>query len=240
VVIDRGVQVVEATSTPVGASVGHPGRAAMDAVATTGGDTAQLLDIQVDQVTGMGMLVAADHPAGGAVQPDQPVDVVADQDAVDGGGRQAEPGGDPGRPEPFSAAQPDDALLQPDGSPARAVRWNAGTVDQPGLAELLVAGPPAVGGSAGDAHLVGDVGDRPPWLGGDPLDQGQSSDRVRRALAWAMKPPSAEEPSDSPHLTRRLPHPSTTSMGSTPRATPGSALVSGSARTLVSSVPISP
>jgi hypothetical protein len=123
------VEVVEATSTPVVASVGHPGRAAMDAVATTGRDPAQLLDVRVDQVAGMGMLVAADHPAGGAVQLDQPVDVVADQDAVDGGGGQAEAGGDAGRAEPFLAAQPDDALLQPDGSPARAVPWNAGAVD---------------------------------------------------------------------------------------------------------------
>ena len=32
-------------------------------------DAAELLDLQMDQVAGMGMLVTADRPAGGAIQP---------------------------------------------------------------------------------------------------------------------------------------------------------------------------
>jgi hypothetical protein len=88
-----------------------------------------------------------------------------------------QPGGDAGRAEPLAAAQPEDALLQLGGGPPGAVGGDAGPVDQAGLAELLVAGPPAVGGGAGDAHLVGDVGDRPSRVGGDPADQGQSSRR---------------------------------------------------------------
>jgi hypothetical protein len=73
-----------------------------------------------------------------------------------------QPGGDAGRAEPLAAAQPEDALLQLGGGPPGAVGGDAGPVDQAGLAELLVAAPPAVGGGPGDAHLVGDVGDRPP------------------------------------------------------------------------------
>src|SRR5215207_11404418 len=121
------------------------------------------------------MLVAADRPTGRAVKPRQLVAAMADQDPVDRRGRQTKPGGDAGRAEPFAAAQSEDALLEAGGGPPRAVGRDAGPVDQASLAELLVAGPPAVGGGPGDAHLVGDVGDRAPGLDTDPLDQRQSS-----------------------------------------------------------------
>ena len=182
-----------------------------------GRDAAQLLDVQVDQVAWLVMLVAADRPAGGAVHEGQPVQLVADQHPMDGRGGHTEAGGDSGRAEPLAAAQPEDALLEAGGGPPRTPQGDAGPIDQPGLAELLVAGPPAVGGGARDAHLVGDVGDRPSRLGGDPLDQGQPSRRVSRALAWAMRPPVGAVPSDSPHLTWRPHLTSTTSMGRTPR-----------------------
>jgi hypothetical protein len=129
----------------------------------------------VDQVAWPVMLVTADRPAGGAVHEGQPVHLVADQDAVDGGGRQAQPGGDAGGAEPLAPAQPEDPLLEAVGDPPGAVDRDTGPVDQAGFAELLVAAPPAVGGGPGDAHLVGDVGDRPSRLSGDPTDQGQSS-----------------------------------------------------------------
>jgi hypothetical protein len=127
--------------------------------------------------------VAADRPAGWAVQPGQPVAAMTDQDPMDGRGRQTKPGGDAGRAEPFAAAQPEDALLDPGGGPPRAVGRDAGPVDQASLTQLLVAGPPTVGGGAGDAHLVGDVGDRPPGLDTDPLDQGQSSCRGQPGIS---------------------------------------------------------
>jgi hypothetical protein len=121
------------------------------------------------------VLVAADWPASRAIQAGEPVQLVADQHPVDGRGGQTEPGGDAGWAEPFAPAQPENALLNPGGGPPGAVRGDAGPVDQAGLAELLVAAPPAVGGGPGDAHLVGDMGDRPSGLGGDAPDQGQSS-----------------------------------------------------------------
>jgi hypothetical protein len=50
VIIDRGMQVVVAASTLVGATVGRPSGLAAEPVATTGGDAAKLLGIQMDQV----------------------------------------------------------------------------------------------------------------------------------------------------------------------------------------------
>src|SRR5215207_6583555 len=49
---------------------------------------------------------------------------------------------------------------------------------QAGRAVLLVAGPPAVGAGAGDAHFAGDVGDGA--ASGDALAQQQPSRWVRR------------------------------------------------------------
>ena len=76
------------------------------------GAATQLLDVQVDQVAGPRVLIAADRPTAGAVQPGQAVHPVTDQDAVHGRGRQAKPSGDAGRAEPLAPAQPEDALLK--------------------------------------------------------------------------------------------------------------------------------
>ena len=165
----------------------------------------------------MEVLVAADRPAGWPIQAGKPVHLVADQHPMHGGGRELHAGGDAGRAEPLASAQPEDALLEPSGGPPGAVGGDAGPVDQAGLAELLVAAPPAGGSGPGDAHLVGDVGGRPSRLGGDPSDQGQPPRGVSRALAWGMRPPVSAVPSASPHLTRRPHLTSTTSMGRTPR-----------------------
>jgi hypothetical protein len=119
------------------------------------------------------MLVAADRPASRAVQPPQPVAAITDQHPVDGGGGDSEPGGDPGRAEPLAPAQFEDALLEAGGGPPWTPHGDAGPVDQARLAQLLVAGPPAVGSGPGDARFMGDVGDRPPGLSGDPTNQGR-------------------------------------------------------------------
>jgi hypothetical protein len=99
----------------------------------------------MDQVTAMEVLVAADRPAGWPIQAGKPVHLVADQHPMHGGGRELHAGGDAGRAEPLASAQPEDALLEPSGGPPGAVGGDAGPVDQAGLAELLVAAPPAVG-----------------------------------------------------------------------------------------------
>jgi hypothetical protein len=51
----------------VGLAVAASGGPAQEPMATSGGDVAQLLDVDVDQVAGMVVLVAADRLAGGPV-----------------------------------------------------------------------------------------------------------------------------------------------------------------------------
>jgi hypothetical protein len=54
VVVDRGVQVVIATAASVGPTVDRPSGPPLDSVAATSRDAAEFLDVEVDQVTGMG------------------------------------------------------------------------------------------------------------------------------------------------------------------------------------------
>jgi hypothetical protein len=64
VVVDGVVQVGVADAGAVLAS----GLSAQYLVAAAVGDVAELLDVDVDQVTGRGVFIAADGPAGGPVQ----------------------------------------------------------------------------------------------------------------------------------------------------------------------------
>src|SRR5829696_8992709 len=86
-------------------AVGLAGGAAQEPVAAPGGDVAQLLDVDVDQRAGIGVLVAADHLAGGPVQMPQTADPAANQDGMHRRGGQADPWGDLGRPQPLGPAQ---------------------------------------------------------------------------------------------------------------------------------------
>ena len=97
----RVVMAADAAAGAVRPAVAPPGRAAQEPVATTGRDVAQLLDVDVDQGAGLGVLVAADGLAGGPVQSTQPADAAADQDGMDGRGRQPDLGGDLGWPSRF-------------------------------------------------------------------------------------------------------------------------------------------
>jgi hypothetical protein len=54
----------------------------MDPVAAAVAEPAQLLDVHVDQLAGVGPFVAADELAGGPVYAGQPVQPMADQDPV--------------------------------------------------------------------------------------------------------------------------------------------------------------
>ena len=68
-----------------------------------------------------------------------------------------------------------DRLLNLDRSAVGMAVGTAWPVNQAGLAVLLVAGPPAIGGRARDAHLSRDMGNR--TTTGDALDQDQPSGR---------------------------------------------------------------
>ena len=145
----------------------------MHAVAAAVPQPPQLLDIHVDQLTGVGPLIAANHGPGRAVDEDQVVEVVTDQDSVNGGGRPVDQGTDPGRAELASAAQPADMRLDLGGHPPWVAAGGARPILQPGWAMVAVTGPPAIGAGAGDPHLGGDVGDWPAT--GDALAQDRSS-----------------------------------------------------------------
>ena len=60
-------------------------------------DTSEFLDVHVDQVPGVLVLVAADHPACGTVQPGQPCQPVPGQDPVHRGRVDTQQKTDPGR-----------------------------------------------------------------------------------------------------------------------------------------------
>ena len=76
----------------VGLAVGLAGGPAQEPVAATSGDIAELLDVDVDQVAGLAVLVAADRLAGCPVQVTEAADAAADQDGMDGGGGQPDLG----------------------------------------------------------------------------------------------------------------------------------------------------
>jgi len=101
VVVHSGVDIVvaRAAARSGGADPVLGGRPAVDAVATAGTQPAELLDIEVEQLAGVGAFVVADDPAGWPVHDGQPVEAQPAKDAVDGGGRPADQRLDPCRAE---------------------------------------------------------------------------------------------------------------------------------------------
>jgi hypothetical protein len=87
-VIDRGVDEPMAgqrvaiaaclAAGAVGLAVPLSAGPAEEPVAASGGDVAQLLDVNMDQVAGMVVLIAADRAAGGPVQMGQAADAATD------------------------------------------------------------------------------------------------------------------------------------------------------------------
>ena len=154
----------------------------MDAVATAGAQPAQLLDVQVDQLTRVGALIAAEHRTGWAVHERQPVEAMADQHPVDGGGWPAHPRGDLGRAKLEGLAQLADLGLDRSWDAVGMGMGTARPIDQASWTKLTVASPPAIGAGAGDAHLRGDMGSRPasrdPLAHDEPSRRGQAGGSV--------------------------------------------------------------
>ena len=82
---------------------------AQDPVPAAVGDAALLLDIHVDEVTGVLVFIAADGAPGGPVLPFEFGQPVARKHAVDRGGLDSEAVSDPVRSPPLVHAQADDA-----------------------------------------------------------------------------------------------------------------------------------
>ena len=206
VVVDGGMHIVVAgPAAPVaGAVLGRV--AAVDAVAATGAQAAELLDVEVDQLARVGALVAADHCPARAIQDSQTVELVADQDTVDGGGRPPNPRRDTGWAELMGLPQPADLGLHRRRDLVRMAVGAAWPVDEPARASLPVAGPPAVGTGTGDAHLGSDVSGG--TASGDALAQDQPSRRGQAGVSvghWDLR--VVRMPWTAPHLRPEVPSP---------------------------------
>ena len=135
----------------LGALRGQGGRCApsVSAPAPTVGDTAELLDIEMDQLPGTGLLIAHRHRAahrqpGGLIHLAQAGHVVPGQDAPHSGARQAQVVGDAVGSPPAVEPQGDDAPLSAPCQPPWAVVGTPGAVLH-GLAGPVPDHPPADG-----------------------------------------------------------------------------------------------
>ncbi len=130
------------------------------------GDVAELLDIDVQQITGGGVLVTPDGLAGGPVHLGQPADPAAPQHRVHGAGRHRQFGGDRDRPEPALPPHVNDPADQRLCGAGRAAPRTAAAISHvllrdhdPGLVQLPEPHRPALRGRIGALEAGGGVGD---------------------------------------------------------------------------------
>ena len=137
-------------------------------------EAAELLDVEMQQIAGAGMFVAAHGPSRFEIA--DTTEAFAVQNAADGSGREADSLGDVSVG-PTLAAQRNDALDQGPRGPSRAAVRSRGTIVQTGDALAAVTRQPLVDGSQRDATGRRGV----PWrllLGEDALDDPHS--HIRR------------------------------------------------------------
>ena len=176
VVVDGGVQVGVAER----ASCARRGGPAVDPVAAAGGDAAELLDVDVDQLTGAGRVRSGGSGRGLAVQVAEPVQVVADAGPGRWSRRAGRDGwrGGPGRP--FAAASPTDLrsrAAQGSGSGNAGAGWSGHAARRRRARD---SGATTSTRSAGDAHGRGHMGDRecrPRSAGTTAVDPAGSEER---------------------------------------------------------------
>lgn len=157
--------------------------------AATRRDAPELLAVHMHEVAGARVLIAADHPPRGAVEPGEPVEAEAAEHPVDRRACEAQPVGDADGAELEAAAQAFDAALGRARRAVGAAVRTAGPVEQACIAFRQPAPPPAVGGLAGDPHLSGDMGDRAP--GGDALGEDAPSRGGELGVTVHAGPPGA-------------------------------------------------
>src|SRR5690606_28540419 len=190
VVVDDGVDVVVAQTAPARGALS----AAVEAPSAAVRDATELLHIDMDQRSGVVVLISfrgppsrADHGPRDRVHLAQQRDVVAAKYPPDGGGLQTELACD----EHWAAAGelPHDphSRLRAYRGPVRVGVGDAGTVDQPGRTVLPESAPPAPRGRARDAHLCGHVRDRTPRL--DALDHDQPAGRSQPGISVGHEKP---------------------------------------------------
>jgi hypothetical protein len=157
-IIDRGVDepmadqwIVMAAAPaagPVGPAVPPSAGPAQEPVAAPGGDVAQLLDIDMNEVAGLVVLVAAHRLAGRPVQMGETADPAADQHGMHGRGGQPDLRGDLGWPSRW-AQRRCTILRTTGGGVRRGEEW--GRLDRSAIPALLGHGSgwPTAGRSGG-------------------------------------------------------------------------------------------
>jgi hypothetical protein len=161
VVVDRGVHERVADPACPLAGVRAGVAAATGPPATTGRDLGQLLDIDVHEITGVIVLVAAHHTTCGAVHPRQTRHAVADQDTMHRRGVHLEPTSDARRSELVVPAQRHDATLHLAPSPRRAPVRATRTIQPPPTRRVReVTAPPLMCCRSRHVHLFSDCRDR--------------------------------------------------------------------------------
>jgi hypothetical protein len=162
VVVDRDVQVVVADPATVHGSAADVFAAAVPPPPAAVGHLAEFLDVDVEQVTGACSFVAdpgvpvSDRGAGDRVDRRQRRDLVSGQDASDGGGDQAESGGEEQRPAPDFGAQGEDLGLELGGDLGGARVRARRAIGQAVGAFGEIAADPLVDRGAGDTELFSD------------------------------------------------------------------------------------
>ena len=178
-----GVVPLVAWLTGCGASVPQALCAADVAPAAAVGDVAELLDVDVDQRAGVGVLVASDRFSGGPVDVGESVEAAPHQHRVSGGGSTSDLVGDLDRAESVLPAQVHDlADHRRRGPGRRMVRPRRGVVHRV-LTEPAVPIGPAFGGRPGHVIALGGPSDGPALLDDQP---GQPQSRAWRQCSVSV------------------------------------------------------
>ena len=183
----------------------------MDTVSAALGDARQLFHVEVQQITGSGVLVAQLAPAH-AMQLVEAVEAEAPEHGVDGGTGEPERPGDAVRPEPRAAAHGADAPLQLGcGAPGVTVRRRVAALEA-GHSRLAVAAHPLRDRRARDPEAPGNLRLRP---AGHLQNHLQPGDRrqTRVTMCHERLPPATG--ASNTHSSRRGPSPATTFVGTT-------------------------
>jgi hypothetical protein len=128
--------------------------------ASTLRDFAQLLDVDVDQLSGARSFVAADHASGGPIHPGQTIDPQADEDPVDRRGRDTESVANASWAQLERPTQFVDLLFDDGVGSMRTPARSARTIYQSELADLVPAAPPLIGRRTRNPHFLGHMGHR--------------------------------------------------------------------------------
>ena len=154
----------------------------------TGGNLAELLDVDVDQLTGNSFFVAADGPPCGGVEVPGSGNSKPAKHPPHRGNHQSEMTSDPSRPPPPVDPQSDNPSFDTLGKPVRCRIWCRPPVDETALTVDQIPVPPFRRGLPGDTYLPGDMSNR--TASGDPFTQDPPACWSKWGVSVHGEPPS--------------------------------------------------